>query len=436
MNSKFTVLIVDDEQTSATILAEGLKELYNTLIAFSGSKALQIAKTDLPDIILLDIMMPHLDGYEVCRQLKADPATSNIPVIFISALRESDNEEQGLTVGAVDFITKPISLPVVKARLRTHLHMKLQSDDLEALIHSRTTELEKTLEALTKAKNLADQASLAKSEFLANMSHELRTPMHGILSFCEMGIEKCADAPRDKLLRYFSRIQESGDRLLNLLNNLLDLSKHEAGKLQYNMKHGNLLEVIEVAIQESDSLISQKSLHLSLVKPGIPLTAYFDFDKMLQVTRNILNNAIKFSAEATTITILFAAGHLPSGNRTTDQEDLPALSVTVKDQGLGIPEDELESIFDKFAQSSKTRSEHGGTGLGLSITREIIKAHSGTISASNNTDQRGASIIFTIPCQKPHHQRKKKIGEILVEEGHISQEQLSDVLAKQKNYGQ
>ena len=276
-------------------------------------------------------------------------------------------------------------------------------DYLEERVAERTQELDReieerkqAMEALEEAKIAVEKASLAKSEFLANMSHELRTPMHAILSFADMGLEKFETAPREKLQHYYLRIHESGDRLLLLLNDLLDLSKMESGHMEFDLQENDIVKVVDSAATELGELLQQKSLKLEVEETEVGTVACFDHDKLLQVMRNLLANAIKFTPEGRGIIVSFGETGLPADLQKPDTDIMPALSVMVSDQGVGIPEHELEQVFDKFVQSSKTKSGAGGTGLGLAICREIIEGHNGNIQAKNNL-QGGATFTFVIP---------------------------------------
>ena len=234
-----------------------------------------------------------------------------------------------------------------------------------------------------KAKRQAEQANIAKSAFLANMSHELRTPLHGILSFANFGLKNVAEGDRQKLQRFFFMISESGNTLLKLVNDVLDLSKLEAGKMTLEMSPANIDHLVEKVLDEFRSLTLEKSVTLSALPRSGNTKAHVDPTRITQVIRNLTANAVKFSPQG---------GKVEIG--THRQEGL--LLVMVSDQGPGIPPGEIEAIFDKFVQSSKTSTGAGGTGLGLAICREIVAAHRGKIWAENLA-QGGARFCFEIP---------------------------------------
>ena len=243
----------------------------------------------------------------------------------------------------------------------------------------------------------AELSNRTKSEFLANMSHELRTPMHAILGFSSLGSSKVETASSEKIASYFSRINESGQRLLVLLNDLLDLSKLEAGRMNFEFSENNLQATIANIVEELRPLFRDRLLTIDIEPANINTVAIYDDEKISQVVRNLLSNAIKFSPEGRSVMIHFADATLNIDDNESSSSEISAVSVSIWDQGTGIPEDELEIVFDEFVQSSKTEHGAGGTGLGLSISKEIIKRHGGVIKAGNAAGNGGAVFTFTLP---------------------------------------
>lgn len=368
MSEKHTLLIIDDIIDNLMLLGEAMSSKYTIKVATSGVQGLELAVQEpKPDLILLDIMMPGIDGYEVCRRLKGDSRTRHIPVIFLSALDKESDELQGLDAGAVDFITKPFKLEVVRARINTQLELLMMREQLQ------------------KARLKAEAASQSKSVFLANMSHEIRTPMSAIMGMTDLALEKAID-PKQR--SYLETVKLSADSLLALINDILDFSKIEAGQMELDEHPFLLAETIEAAIRTVSILSKEKGLEIILeIDPDVPAAVSGDSLRFRQIILNLLSNAIKFSDKGI-IRITAVSEH--AGPETT------TLRISVADPGVGIKEEKVGSIFSAFSQADSSVSrKFGGTGLGLAICRQLCELMDGSISAESEYGK-GSTFSFTV----------------------------------------
>jgi two-component system sensor histidine kinase/response regulator len=363
------ILVVDDVSKNLQVVGTLLrKENYRVVPATSGAQALERVRAELPDLILLDLMMPEMDGLEVCSKLKADPLTQRVPIIFLTASNEMEHLVKGFEAGAVDYITKPFNPPELLARVRTHLELK----------HAR-----ERLREMNEEKN----------EFMGIAAHDLRNPLGAITGYAEMVREELASLPSSSGEAFARSIREATDcterirqasqRMAEMVQNLLDANRIERGELKLKLAPTELIALAKGVIQNQRPRAIAKQQQLILRSAHEAISAVIDADVMVQILENLVSNAVKYSPPGKDIIV-----HLKLADGTVHLE--------VQDQGPGLSAEDQKKLFGKFARLSAkpTGGEHS-TGLGLSIVKKMVEAMHGKVWCESEPGN-GATFIVSL----------------------------------------
>jgi two-component system sensor histidine kinase/response regulator len=424
---KVEILIAEDSPTQAEQLRYLLEEHgYGVRVAQNGRKALALASEKKPALIISDVMMPELDGFGLCNAIKADETLKDTPVILLTALASSEDVIKGLESGADFFLRKPYDerhllsridyvlsnrslretartrgdLEVVLAGQRHSIHSGRQQI-LDLLISTYEEAVRINEELMIANRNLeirnseVERASHFKDQFLSTMSHELRTPLNAVLGFSELLTDPRSGSLNDRQKRYLQHVHMGGQHLLRLINDILDLSIIEAGRLHLSIGdvavHALFAEVSE-ALQSLAEKKSQLLLHFA--SPELVVRA--DTIRFRQILTNLIGNAIKFTPERGKVEL---AAHLQGDH----------VRIDVRDSGPGIPQQEQERIFDAFHRLRQSDKTVEGTGLGLAIARSLVELQGGSLNLESEPGA-GSCFYFTLPvAQGPHKSKDERI---------------------------
>lgn len=357
------LLIVDDEPSARqTLEMLLLREGYGMTFAADGLEALELVEEGAPDVILLDVMMPGMDGFEVCRYLKSNPSYQHIPIILVTALDSKRDLARGLDAGADDFLHKPFNSLELRARVRSMLRIKQRHDELEQALRLR--------------------------EDLSNMIvHDIRNPLSSIIVYCDLLEENVVGEWGQA---HLNTIRTEADRLSAFLTDMLMMAKMEHGRFMLSRSAVDVNELAAAAVAGYAPMAQLKQLEIALDVPDETEFVSMDANLARRVIDNLLSNAVKFSPSNGRIHVTV---NYPQRDAADGADDAPQLRVQVKDEGPGIPVEHQETIFDKFKIVASGRRDVTQVGLGLAFCKMVVDAHEGRIYVDAN-EPRGS--IFTV----------------------------------------
>jgi two-component system, sensor histidine kinase and response regulator len=357
MNEK--ILIVDDLPQNIQVAATTLIQAgYNISFAQNGKDAIKLCQNHDFDLILLDIMMPEMDGIEVCKQLKSEPRFYDLPIIFLTAKNDTESITQAFEAGGVDFVQKPFKGSELILRVKTHITIKLQKEELKKL-------------------------NATKDKFFSIIAHDLKGPFTGLLGFTELLVGESDNTPPEQLKLYYNLLHQSAKQGYNLLNNLLEWSRTQRESIQILPEKFELNSIIQDVLELLNNNIQNKSITIQ-VKGELSQKVNADKNMTHTVLRNLISNAIKFTNHNKQIEIILSANETHA-------------IIEIKDEGIGMTEETMSNLFqiDKNV-SRKGTNDEPGTGLGLIICKEFIEANHGEIWI-NSIPGNGSSFFFSLP---------------------------------------
>jgi two-component system, sensor histidine kinase and response regulator len=383
-----SILVIDDEPSVHDLLADVFHNDYEVLRANEGATGLQLARLKSPELILLDVMMPGMDGYEVCEHLKKDPQTREIPVLFLTGARDMHSEIKGLLLGATDFVSKPIHSAALKARVNNQINLKKAQDDLVRLTAQKHLDdmaaVKEQAEARDRMKSMELQM---KDEFLSHISHEFRTPLASIYAFVTLIADRLAGEISEQQEEYLAVIRMNVAQMKSMIDDLLETTRIRTGRLTVRLQSVSVPEVVQYAVQTLERAASAKSVGISVRISEEVGAAYADKTRLQQLLVILLENAVKFTP---------IYGAIETVVRSLEA-DPNFLVVEVFDNGCGIASEVTENIFERLYQvNSSDTAGRVGLGLGLHIAKELVEKQGGKIWVESVLEK-GSCFRFTVP---------------------------------------
>ena len=353
-----SILVVDDDPVVCSLMRATLeRDGFQVIEAFDGVEGCRLYQEHRPDLLLVDVVMPRMDGYELCRELRNRPESAYVPIVVATSLDDVPSIARAYDAGATDFIPKPVNWLVLNHRVRYILRASRAFE-----------ELRQNQNRLIAAKEVAEAASRAKSEFLANMSHELRTPLNAIIGFSGMMSDHLFGPLNDKYIEYASIIGTSGRHLLAIITDILDLAKADADKLLLAEEEVDVAEVLELASQIVRDMASRAQIAFAS-EIEMPLPQLIgDPAKVTQILVNLLSNAVKFTEPGGEVCLI------------VEHRARQGMVFRVADTGIGMSPEQIPIALEPFGQVSNSFTrQHDGVGLGLPLTKRLVELHGGRI---------------------------------------------------------
>ncbi|MCM8534978.1 MAG: response regulator [Lentisphaeraceae bacterium] len=380
MSRKYNILVVDDTIKNLQLLCCILQEVpgYMVNVARNGLEALEMVQKVDFDIILLDIQMPEMDGYEACQRLKSDERFAYIPIIFLTAQTEQESIIKAFECGAADYLVKPFCGQELTMRVKNQIELKDHREHLEKLVEERTEELAGAL-------NEVRRTSRIKDEFLSTMSHEMRTPMNGILGLSTL---LASDDLTSEQAEYVGKIQSSMSHLQGIIENMFEYTLIQSGETLTEFEPTDINELLGEVSVSYEKLAKVKGIDFRLdISEDVPASVNIDSRKVKSILCQLLENSVKFTE----------AGYVSLDVNSTCENGRLVIELNIRDSGIGIPEDRFDLIFEKFTQvdSSSTR-DYEGVGIGLAICKDLVEAVNGSISLDSQLGQ-GSCFTVKIP---------------------------------------